>query len=193
MVHFLSWASSEGRMIWDVVENHVWASSQKATRDQNDVWDPCYHLMLWECPWSMSWPKDTLVFMGSAATRTHIDVSGHLKPWKAASESLFWVCSPTVTGGCVCGLCCHQKLCESSLPFISAGNERFYIHSWIRKIRFNWGKPLKKIFKGIYDPDDPTLQSSSAAVSSEFCIQNSFKDADWDDSDSQNSSVRTWL
>lgn len=156
MVHFLSWASSEGRMIWDVVENHVWASSQKATRNQNDVWDPCCHLMLWECPWSVSWPKDTLVFMGSAATRSHIDVTGHLKPWKAASESLFWVCSPTVTGGCVCGLCCHHKLCESSLPMLLLTvNRKETTFKWY------WWLQMHNWEKGIVTPLTPWIHNPS--------------------------------
>ena len=58
-------------------------------------------------------------------------------------------------------------------------------------MRFNWGRPVGKSPIGIDSPDDLS-QTTFVAVSSEFCIQNSFKPAGYDDTASQNTPISTW-
>lgn len=51
-------------------------------------------------------------------------------------------------------------------------------HSGIRKIRCGLERSTEKSMVGIGEPDDPTFQGASVAVSSVFYIHNSFKVTD---------------
>ena len=66
-------------------------------------------------------------------------------------------------------------LWRRGFAFVSTGNERLWIHSGLRKIRFDQGRSPEASPIGADDPDNPTFQRTSVEVSSEFCIQNSFK------------------
>lgn len=68
-------------------------------------------------------------------------------------------------------------LCRRGFTFVSTGKERLWIHFWLRKIRFDQGRPPEKSPMEMNGPDDPTFQCSSAEVSSKFYIQKIFETA----------------
>ena len=70
-------------------------------------------------------------------------------------------------------------LWKRGFSFVSTGNEKQWIHSKIRKIRFNQESPPEKYLIG------------GMAQMSEFYIQNISKTVGWDDQALQDTPVRT--
>ena len=68
-------------------------------------------------------------------------------------------------------------LWRRGFAFVSTGNQWLWIHSGLRKIRFDQGRPPEKSPIGTDGPDDSTFQSTSVRVSSESYIQNNLKTA----------------
>ena len=62
--------------------------------------------------------------------------------------------------------------------FFPMGNERLWVHSGLRKIKFDQERPPEKSPMGTDVPDDPIFQRTSGGVSYEFYIQNSLKTFD---------------
>lgn len=69
-------------------------------------------------------------------------------------------------------------LWERISAVIYTGNERMWIHSGFKKIRFDQGRPPENSLFRVDGPDDPTFQNLSVEISSEFYIQDSFEAAD---------------
>ena len=82
-------------------------------------------------------------------------------------------------------------LWRRGFAFVYTKNERLRIHSRLRKIRYDQGRPTEKSPMETDRTDDPRFQSTCVAVSYEFYIENSFKTAGLDDPPSQNIPFRT--